>query len=176
MRRIGVALLVLGVWLAPAASRAQEVLEEPKPRTPFDQGRFSLGLALGPVDSLGDRYIVAGGAFGYYVLPGLELSVSGTKWFGDGPIIADASPKVRFIAYMVPGSIKPFVGTFFSRLFVEDPIGDIDSVGGTAGIVWLQGRGLLLSLGATVERYISDQIADEDKTQIYPSLNLSVSF
>jgi len=174
MRRLSLALAGLMLVLAPAASRAQLAEPEPDPPTPFDRGRISLGLGLGSQSSFGERYFVAGGAFGYYVLSGLEVGVRGAKWFGDGPSVANITPAVRFVAFMVPGSIKPFIGTFYSHWFIGDAFDDVDSVGGTLGIVWHQGRGLVLSVGATVERIVSECTAD--CTDVYPALSLGLSF
>lgn len=149
-------------------------LEEPKPRTPFDRNRFSLGIALGSQNFATERYFVAGGSFGYFVLDGLEVGVGGAKWFGPDPSIAVATPTLRFIAYMVPGSIKPFVGSFYRHWFIGEPFDDIDSVGGTAGIVWYQGH-VLLSVGATLEKTLTEDVCGDDCVDIYPAFNVSLS-
>ena len=172
-RLVAAALAVLAL---PGAARAQLLEEEAPEPTPFDRGKFSLGVLLGTQSAFGERYFAVGGGVGYFVLPGLEVGVSGAKWFGggDGPSVAVARPSLRYVAVIVPGPVKPFAGSFYNHWFIGDELDDVDSVGGTLGIVWYQrGSPVVISVGATVERIVSE--CTEDCTDIYPALGFSIA-
>lgn len=174
--RAWIAVAVLAALAVPGAARAQ-LLEEERPEpTPFDRGKFSLGVSLGTQSAFDERYFAVGGGVGYFFLPGLEIGVAGTKWFGGGggPSVASARPSLRYVAVIVPGPIKPFAATFYNHWFIGDGLDDVDSVGGTLGIVWYQrGSPVILSLGATVEQIVSE--CADDCTDIYPALGISIA-
>jgi len=165
-------LLVVWVLVAAAPAAAQDT------PSPFDQGRISVGLSLGSQDAFGDRYVAVGGRFGYYVAPGLELAASGLGLFGGEPGVAMVSPELRYVLVPLGSAIKPFVGAFYRHWFVGDPFDDYDTVGGTLGALWWQGRGVVFGLGLTYERVVSscDESAGDDCSFIYPSLILALSF
>jgi hypothetical protein len=164
--------LVLTWIVVPAMTIADE--QQP---TPFDQGRISLGLSLGTQRSFDETYFSVGGRVGYYVLPGLELGVSGLKLFGGGPSIAMASPEARYVLYPVDWPARPFVGAFYRHWFIGAPYDDYDTLGGTLGVLWAQGSGLVLGIGLTVERVVSscDSSNGDDCTLIYPALVVGLS-
>lgn len=149
--------------------------EEPTIKTPFDKGRFNLGLGLnfGRTDA-NERYYVFGGGLGYYVLDGVELGLGAAIQFGAGPTILRTTPGVRYVAQPLVGSspLIPYIGTFFSHYFVSDGIEDVNTVGGRIGAIYVSGS-LLLGLGLVVERTISE--CTMNCTDYYPELAFALS-
>jgi hypothetical protein len=164
--------LVLALMVCSMPAIADE-----RPPTPYDQGRISVGLSLGTQRSFDHTYFSVGGRFGYYVLPGLELAVAGLKLFGGDPSIAMASPEARYVLYPVDWPARPFVGAFYRHWFIGTPYDDYDTLGGTLGVLWAQGSGLVLGIGVTVERVVSscDSSNGDDCTLIYPALVVGLS-
>jgi len=157
----------------PTAAYAQ-VEEEPAPRSPFDQGRFSIGIGGGTQQTFDQTYFVIAGSFGYYVLSGLEVGVRAIQWFGGDPTVSKVSPQVRYILHQLPGPVKPYVGTFYTHWFVGGGFDDIDAVGARGGIVYNQGSGFVIGVGVVVETITSECISE--CTDVYPELAISLSF
>ena len=178
MRRV----IVLGLLAATSyAAYADEVAEpetikEPPPPTPFDRGKFSLGIAGGTQSSLGYRYFALGGGVGYFVLDGVEVSLGGQYQIAlnDGPTVGKLTPALRYVAQPLVGRwpVIPYVGAFYSHLFIGDGISDVDSVGGRAGFIYVSGK-LLLGLGVAYERIVSECVMD--CSAIYPDLAIALS-
>lgn len=167
-----IAVLVLAASRpAGAQSLLEEEPEEPPP-TPWDQGRISLGISLGSQGAFGERYFAVGGGVGYFVLPGLALSLSGERWFGGDPGIARLTPEVRYVAYRIPFVLKPYAGVFYNHWFIGQPFDDVDTVGGRLGLMINQGGGLIIGGGVAVERTLT---ACDDCVEIYPDIVLALS-
>jgi len=180
MRRTRAIALAAAVTCATgwaAAARAQPAPgEAPPPRGPFDRGRMSLGLTAGSTTTYGspnDRHIFAGGGLGYFVLPGLELSLAGLVVFSADPAEGLLSPAVRYVVYQMPGGLKPYVGGFYNHWFVGNAIADVDSLGGRAGLITRTGN-LLIGFGVAYETVVSD--CSGDCSLIYPELTLGLAF
>lgn len=170
MRRLPY-LLVLASDLAIA----QPIEIEVPPENPFDRGKVNLSAAAGAGETLGERYYVIGGGFGYFVLDGLELGVRALEQFGDGPSITKVAPSIRYIAHPLVGkwALIPYVGGFYNHWFVGGGLGDVDTVGGRTGLLYVTGR-VLLGLGIAVEKTVST--CEEDCVTAYPDLTISLSF
>lgn len=163
------AALVLVLTCGTAA--AQGVVEEPEVRTPFDRGRINLYLGAGSQKSA----IVVGGAFGYFVLAGLELSLGGQYQWGDGPSIAKLTPGLRYVAQplvLQHWPVVPYVGVFASHYFVGAQNIDEDALGTRGGLLYVSGN-FVLGLGVAVERVISE--CTDDCTSVYPDFTVSLS-
>lgn len=145
------------------------------PPTPFDQGRVSISAGGGTSSSLGHQYVVMGGGVGYYVLDGVEVSLHGLYEFGDGPSISLLSPQLRYVAQPLVGSwpIIPYVGGFYNHWFVGDNLGDVDSIGGRVGGLWINGR-VILGLGVVYEQIVSS--CTTDCSSVYPDITIGFSF
>jgi hypothetical protein len=169
MRAIAMIVLVSGV------AHADEVIVEPPPPTPFDQGKMNLSIAGGSTSNFGERYFAIGGGFGYFVLDGLELGIGAVHQFGDGPSISQVQPRVRYVVQPLVGKFPliPYVGAFYNHWFIGNGYTDVDAIGGRAGLIYLSGR-ILLGLGVAVERTVSECI--EDCTAVYPDFSISLSF
>ena len=147
--------------------------EPPKP-TPFDRGKLGLSLGGGTQTSLGVHYIVIGGGIGYYVLDGVQLGLSALHEFGDGPSISKLSPQLTYVAQPLVGKwpVIPYVGGFYNHWFIGDSYDDVDTVGGRAGLMFVQDH-LVLGLGIGVERIIST--CTMDCVSVYPDLTISLA-
>jgi hypothetical protein len=172
---VSVLVSVLGADRAraqPAPAQEQEQ-EEVRPGA-FDAGRFGVAGGVGSEDAFEHTYLRVGLSLGYYVAPGLEVSMLGEHWFGDDPSVSLASPRVRYVFWMVPWSFKPYVGTGTTHWFVGDPFEDVDAVAGRAGVIGLVGGSLVLGLGAVVERIVSECEGD-DCWSVYPELTFGIA-
>jgi hypothetical protein len=172
LRLAAIAALMPMAATAHAQSLLEEQEQEPAP-TPWDQGRVGFSVSLGSQSAFGERYFAVGGGAGYYVLAGLELSLYGEYWFGGGPSVARLTPEVRYVAFQIPLPLKPYAGVFFNHWFVGDTFEDIDSVGCRAGLMFHQGRGLIIGGGVAVERILS---TCDDCVEIYPDIILGLTF
>lgn len=173
--RSGTALLLLVATAATA--RADEVglaPEEPPPSTPFDRGKFSLGLYGGSQSTLGHRYFGIGGGLGYFVLDGVELGLGGQFLFGDGPNIGRVTPSLRYVAQPLVRSspVVPYVGVFYERAFIGEDIADVDTVGGRLGLIYVSGK-LLLGVGVAYARTVSECVTD--CSSVYPDFAIALS-
>ena len=168
-------LLALALALSTQANAAaEELLEDPPPEpTPWDRGRVTFGISLGSQSAFGERYFAAGGGAGYFVLDGLQLSLSGAHWFGGSPSVSRLTPEVRYVAFQIPFPLKPYGGVFFNHWFVGDDVDDVDTVGGRAGLMFHQGSGLILGGGVAVERTLT---TCDDCVSIYPDIIIALSF
>ena len=169
-----IGLVIVGVSvLAAGSARAQGEPQEVQPG-PFDGGRFGVSGGVGSEEAFDHTYLRVGLSLGYYVLPGLEVSVMGEKWFGDDPSVSLVSPRLRYVFWMVPWSFKPYVGTGYTHWFVGDPFEDVDAVAGRAGLIGFVGGTLIVGLGAVVERVVSE--CGDECWSVYPELTLGLTF
>lgn len=148
----------------------------PPPPTPFDRGRVAVSAGAGERSVLGDRYFVLGLGASYFVLRGLALDLDGTLELGPGPTIGVVAPGVRYVAAPLVGvsPLVPYVGAFYQRAFVGGGLADTDAIGGRAGALYVQSRGLVLGLGVVVARTVST--CATDCTAIYPDVTIALSF
>lgn len=155
------------------------------PLTPFDRGRFSLSAGAGTASNFDQHYIVIGGAIGYYVLDGLELSLHGIEQFAtsgdaavDSPNISELSPQLRYVAQPLVrrSPVIPYVGVFYNHWFIGDDYQDINTIGARAGGLLISGR-VVFGLGVVVEHVLSTcgsegpHCVDVDDS-IYPDVTL----
>ena len=176
MRRALLAVALLGVAAVPARAEDSVLLEPepPPPPTPFDRGKFSLGIFGGSQSQLGYRYFTIGGAVGYFVLDGVEVGLGALHSFGDGPSISKLTPALRYIAQPLVrhSPVVPYVGVFYNHWFIGSDIDDVDTLGTRAGLVYVSGRAIL-GLGVAYERVVSECVTD--CSSVYPDLTISVS-
>lgn len=175
MRRAQFVLLAL-VALAATARADDPVPDEPQPHltTPFDRGKLSLGIYGGSQSTLGYHYFAIGGAFGYFVLDGVEVSLGGLEEFGDGPNISKLEPELRYVVQPLVGKspVIPYVGAFYNHWFIGGGMSDVDTVGGRGGLLYVSGQ-LVLGLGAVYERIVSDCVMD--CSSVYPDFTISLA-
>ena len=170
---VSVIVLVLGARSSHAQQQPPEQSQQPRPG-PFDSGRFGISGGVGQEDAFDHTYLRVGLSLGYFILPGLEVSVLGEHWFGDDPSVSLVSPRLRYVFWMVPFSFKPYIGPGYTHWFVGDPFDDVDAVSGRAGVIGLVGGTLILGLGAVVERVVSE--CGDDCWSVYPELTLGITF
>lgn len=168
------AALVLLLVSGTAAAQPSFGLEPRKP-TPFDQGRKHFYFGLGAQTSDGDHYWAAGLGFGYFLVDGLEASLHGTYYWGDGPTIIRLSPELRYVVQpLLPYSpVVPYIGASASEYFVDDPDLNTNAVGAHGGIVYVQ-RYVVIGFGVGVEHFLGD--CRRNCTWAYPELTISVPF
>jgi hypothetical protein len=133
----------------------------PPPPTPFDQGRVSLSAGGGTASNFNHQYIVIGGAVGYYVLDGVELSLHGLEQFGDGPNISELSPQLRYVAQPLVGRspVIPYAGVFYNHWFIGEDYQDINTIGARAGGLLISGS-VVFGLGIVFEHVLTPCYAD----------------
>jgi hypothetical protein len=168
------ALLATAILIASAATAHAQDEDEDEEPTPWDQGRIALTLVLSTQESFGDSYFVVGAGGGYYVLPGLELGVVGVRWFGGDPGVTEVSPQVRYVVTPLGWPLLPYVGAFYTHFFIEGELADADTIGGRVGLLYHQGSGLIVGVGAAFERFVSE--CSDDCSTIYPEVSVGFTF
>jgi len=173
MRRYGFHLVAAALVLASSAPARAQDGEESEP-TPWDRGSISLSLALSTQDSFGDSYFVVGAGAAYFFLPGLAVGLQGVQWFGGDPDVTVVSPDVRYVAVPLRWPLLPYVGGFYTHYFIGDPFADADTLGARLGLLYHQGGGLVVGVGAAFERFVSD--CNDDCSALYPEVSVGFTF
>lgn len=183
MTRGPVALVVAGLWglaalaaLATPARAGDDDPSAPEPplKTPFDRGKFGLGIYGGSQTTLDHRYFAVGGSVGYFVLDGVEVGLGALHMFGDGPSISKLTPSLRYIAQPLVGKspVIPYVGVFYNHWFIGDDLADVDTLGTRGGLVYVSGQ-LVLGLGVVYEHVVSECVTD--CSSVYPDFTISLA-
>jgi len=167
------AAILAATVLVATAGTARAQGEDPEP-TPWDQGHISVGIVLSSQDSFGDSYFVVGGGAGFFVVDGLELGGRVVRWFGGDPGITELSPHVRYVAVPLGWPLLPYAGAFYTHYFIEDVFADADTVGARLGMLYHQGGGFTVGVGAAYERFVSS--CEDDCSTIYPEVSIGFTF
>lgn len=139
----------------------------------FDQGRISVGVQLGAGSAYDQTYFLLGARVGYFVLPGLELGVTGDTWIGNSPNITRLAPELRYVLDIVD-VVKPYVGAFFRHWWIGDGFRDQNTAGGRAGLAFVQGNNAAIYAGAAYERVVSQ--CTDNCSYWYPEIGIALSF
>ena len=140
--------------------------------TAFSKNSTSIGVVVGSGSSFNDDYIILGVGVGYYITNGLELGIDLQHWFSGDPSITKISPQIRYV-FTQPKVIKPYVGVFYRRTFVDD-FDDQDSFGYRAGAYFSAKSGVYIGVGIVYEEYTDCNFGDCSST--YPEILFTVSF
>jgi len=138
----------------------------------FSRGSKRAGIYGGAGSTLGNTYVILGAGIGYYIYDGLEVGIDGEGWLFQDPTIWKISPQIRYTVWQF-GALRPYIGAFWRRTFVEDPYDDVDSWGGRGGITYARGRGYV-GAGMVYERFDGD--FGEDSDIWYPEISFSMYF
>ena len=163
--------------LAPHAWADDAAPPQPAPPTerptPFDRGKIALSAGGGTASAFGHEYYAIGGGVGYFVLDGVQLGLSGLVQFGSDPTIEKLSPSLRYVAQPLAhrSPIVPYVGTFYTHWFVGGGLGDVDTVGGSVGGLYVSGQ-VVLGLGLGYEKIVST--CTTDCASFYPDFTISL--
>lgn len=140
---------------------------------PFDQGSTNVSVLLGSGRAFNENYIILGGGIGYYLIDGLELGIDAQYWFSGDPSITKVSPQIKYVL-PTKSRLRPYIGTFFRRTFVDSQfIDDQNSYGFRGGAFFSSRSGVYLGAGVVYERYQDCTFGDCSNT--YPELLISVS-
>ena len=141
--------------------------------TAFSKNSTSVGVVVGSGSSFNDDYIILGVGVGYYVHTGLEIGIDLQHWFSGDPSVTKLSPQIRYV-FTQPKVIKPYVGVFYRRTFVEN-LDDTDSYGYRAGAYFSDNNGVYIGGGIVYEEY-TDCSRFVDCSFTYPEILITVSF
>lgn len=139
----------------------------------FEPGRVQLQLAVGAASSFDHTYFLLGFGVGVFVLHGLQVGAQVDSWLGNSPNVTRVAPEVRYVLDAVD-VVKPYIGGFYRRWFIGDGFVDYDSVGGRAGLIFVQGQHAYISAGAAFERVVTH--CDVNCSYWYPEIGISLIF
>ena len=143
--------------------------------TAFSKNSTSIGVVLGSGSGFGDDYLILGLGVGYYLVKGLEIGIDAQYWAGGDPTIFKLSPQIRYV-FTQPKVIKPFVGVFYRRTFIDsDFFDDRDSFGYRAGAYFSTNNRVFIGAGIVYEEY-KDCAQFVDCSNTYPEILFTVSF
>ncbi len=147
----------------------KNLVEEPKP---FAQGAMNLGLIFG-ISAGQTTSITLGGAFGYYVLNGLEPGLELEVIFGsDRNTVTSLLPYLRWIIWR-SYSFSPFLKVQGGRWFISNE-DDLTVLGGGGGAVMFLSRMAGLVLEGMVYRLFPESGCGDNCT--LPSFGLTLGF
>lgn len=166
---------VVGLVLAASLTALADEAPAPPTPTPFDRGKVGMSLGLGTQTLGGIRFFAVGGGVSYFVLDGLQVGLSASHMFGDGPSITRLSPALTYVAQPLVSvwPVVPYVGGFYKHWFVGDNYADADSVGVRSGLEFISGQ-LVLGLGIAFERIVS--ACTNDCTLVYPDISFGLTW
>jgi len=142
---------------------------------PFNRGSARLSLLVGSGTAFDQDYTVLGIGGGYYVMDGLEVGLDAETWQGSSPHISRISPGLRYVLYTVR-TIKPYVGVFYRRTFIED-YRDHNEAGFRAGGIVRAGRRVYFGAGIVYDLRLScDKSVYSSCTDVYPEIMFAVLF
>ena len=118
----------------------------------FSQGHTDLMITAGSGYALDRSYLVLGVGAAYYLLDGFNVGLSVQGWFGNDPRIYKVTPSVEYVFYRFDASLKPYIGAFYRRSFIND-LPDLNSYGVRGGFYVPVARNALLGLGLVHESY-----------------------
>jgi len=150
---------------------AETVKAKPDPG-PFAQGRKRVAFFGGLGSTLGQQYMILGAGLGYFVADGLEVGLDVEGWLLQDPGIYKLTPQVRYTFYQA-GNMKPYLGAFYRKTWIDAPFEDFNSWGGRAGVAYRSGRNYV-AVGVVYERFIDTVGGDSDN--IYPEISFWISF
>jgi hypothetical protein len=165
----------LCVWLFASVVHADPLdPEPPRPRTPFDQGRFGLSAGAGSQTTFGKSYFAIGAGAGYFVLDGLELGLGAQFHWGDGPNILRTTPEIRYVVQPLVGKFPliPYAAVFYSHWFIGQSNPDQDAIGTRGGLLYVSGS-VILGLGVAYERIVSS--CSTNCNLVYPDLTIAIA-
>ena len=118
----------------------------------FEQGTYRVGASLGLRGTDDGVEFSLGGAFGFFLLDGLDLGLSTVVQTGGvDPTLVYLSSDLRFIP-LPDLQVTPFLKTSGGRLFVIDFV-DAWLVSAGGGLIYLMGPRLGLEIGAGYRWY-----------------------
>lgn len=162
----------LAIRCACAVVALSGVASTARANSPFDQGSVTLSLAAGSGAFGTERYIIAGGGVGMFVVDGIELGADIEAWFAASPSIIKVSPELRYVK-PTSETMALYAGAFASRWLIGEPYEDWTTAGGRGGAYFLFEGGAFLSVGAVYERVLSS--CSVDCVYVYPELALSIA-
>lgn len=165
---------IVGVVLAAAVPAFADEAAAPPTPTPFDRGKVGVSLAVGAQTLAGVRRLVVGGGVSYFVLDGLQVGLSASHMFGDGPSITRLSPALTYVAQPLVSiwPVVPYVGGFYKHWFIGDHYDDADSIGVRTGLEFISGQ-LVLGIGIAFERVVS--ACTNDCNLVYPDISFGLA-
>lgn len=142
---------------------------------PFKKGSRRVSIVAGSGRAFSNDYIIIGLGAGYYAFDNLELGLDGEAWLGGDPDMYKLSPQVKYVL-PTQSRLRPYVGTFYNHLFI-DQYDDLDSIGGRAGVYFIQEEQWFLGVGVVYESYLDCEDAIYSSCdELYPEITFSFSF
>ena len=138
------------------------------------KGRTHFVVTGGSGQAFNDDYLVIGVGGNYFVTDGLSLGLNVESWTSGDPGITKVTTSAQYTFFQA--AIKPYVGAFYRRAFIED-WDDLDSYGGKAGLYFSGGGDLYLSAGVVYETYSQcEERLYEDCSSTYPEFGVTMAF
>jgi len=142
---------------------------------PFAAGNARLSVAFGGAAAFNRDYSVFGLGAAYFVADGIEVGLDAEQWFGNSPHIEQVSPQIKVVV-STEGKIKPYVGAFYRRTYIEN-YRDLDTVGGRAGVYVVAGRNMYFGAGLAQDVHLNcDRTVYASCLETFPELLVAVMF
>lgn len=171
MNRLLSLCLVCGI---PAAGLIANSAAAAEAAGVFAKGKTHLVVTAGSGSAFNDDYLILGVGGSYFLADGFSLGLNAEYWTSGDPSITKVTTSAQYTFFQAP--IKPYVGAFYRRAFIED-FSDLDSCGGRAGLYFAAGGNLYMNAGLVYETYSQcKEVIYEDCSDTYPEFGVTVAF
>ena len=104
-----------------------------------------------------------------------SLELDFEYWTGSSPSITKISPRIDYV-FSTGSTLRPYIGTFYRRTMIEG-LGDLDSMGGRAGLYFMSGKNVYIGADVVYESYLScDSATYSSCSDTYPEITVAFSF
>lgn len=141
----------------------------------FSQGRTLFSVVGGTGYAFDESYFVIGAGLTYYLTNGFGASLHVEAWTGGDPDLYKIEPALQYV-FVQAGAVKPYVGAFFNRTFIEDRE-DLDSIGARGGVYVSAGPRAFVGVGGAYESYLDCQeTVFRSCDDFYPEFSFVIGF
>jgi len=140
----------------------------------FGKGRTHFVVTGGTGYAFDDDYFIIGVGANYFVADGFSLGLNIETWTSGDPSLTKVTTSAQYTFYQA--RIKPYVGAFYRRVFIED-FSNLDSYGGKAGLYFAAGGNLYFNAGLVYEEYSQcKESVYRDCSDSYPEFGATLAF
>ena len=139
----------------------------------FSLGSKNISITAGTDNSFGNNYTILGVNVNYFVIDNLSLGASYQAYLGGTPDISQITIPVTYFIPLEQLPFSPYIGTFYTKTFIEEPFKDYDIYGSRVGVSLKNSNNSYISFGWVQE---FDTSSTGIKKRGYPEVSAGIAF